>query len=82
MTMNLYRVTDANCEWCCFVFDTSRNHAKVWVSNHFDESYISLRCKTLKRGVNVPHPMLIDYYDSEGYDIVLNCGYCFATEEE
>ena len=80
--MNLYMVTDSNYEWCCFVFDTSRNRAKLWVSNHFDESYISLRCKTLRKGINLSQPMLIDDPASEGYNLVLECGYRFATEDE
>ena len=82
MKMNLYMVTDSNYEWCCFVFETSRNRAKLWVSKSFDESYISLRCKTLKKGINLSLPMLVDDVDSEGYDIVLECGYRFATEDE
>lgn len=82
MKMNLYMVTDSNYEWCCFVFDTSRNRAKLQVSKYFDESYISLRCKTLKKGINLSQPMLVDYPEAEGYDIVLDCGYHFATEDE
>ena len=80
--MNLYSVWDRNYEWCCFVFDTTRNRAKLRVAESFGEDYIDMRCKTLKKGVNVPYPMLVDCDDADGYDIVLQCGYHYATEEE
>lgn len=39
-----------------------------------------MRCKTLKKGVNVPVPMLVTHPDDNGYDIVKNCGYEYVTE--
>lgn len=82
MIMNLYRVTDANHEWCCFVFETSRYRAKVRVANYFDEHYLSLRCKTLEKKVAICCPMLVDDEEAEGYDIVLSYGYRYASIEE
>lgn len=80
--MNLYMVLDSNYDWCCFAFDTSRNRAKMRVAESFGVDYIEMRCKTLKKGVNVSVPMLVTYPDDEGYDIVLSCGYHYATDEE
>ena len=56
--MNLYMVLDSNYDWCCFAFDTSRNKAKLSVAREFGNEYTEMRCKTLKKGVNVPAPML------------------------
>ena len=80
--MNLYMVMDANYDWCCFAFDTSRERAKLRVAKEFDNEYIEMRCKTLKKGVNVPLPMLVTHPDDEGYDIVLQCGYQYDIYEE
>lgn len=80
--MNLYMVLDSNYDWCCFAFDTSRNRAKMRVAESFGIDYIDMRCKTLKKGINIPVPMLVTHPDDEGYDIVLNCGYHYATDEE
>ena len=80
--MNLYHVWDRHYEWCCFAFNTTRNRAKARVAELFDQEYIDMRCKTLKRGVNVPVPMVVDCDTDEGYDMVLKCGYRYATEEE
>ena len=75
-------VTDLECNWCCFVFDVSRKKAKLWVANYFDERYLSLRCKTLRKGINCPYPLIVDCETAEGYDLVLNCGYRFANEND
>lgn len=80
--MNLYMVLDSNYDWCCFAFDTSRNRAKKRVADEFYCDYIDMRCKTLKRDVNVPVSMLVTHPDDKGYDVVLSCGFHYATEEE
>lgn len=79
--MNLYMVLDANYDWCCFAFDITRNRAKKRVADEFSHEYIDMRCKTLKKGVNVPIPMLVTHPDDDGYDMVLKCGYHYAEEE-
>ena len=79
--VNLYMVLDANYDWCCFAFDTSRNKAKLSVAREFGNEYTEMRCKTLKKGVNVPSPMLVTHPDDNGYDIVKNCGYEYGTDE-
>ena len=68
--VNLYMVLDSNYDWCCFAFDTSRNKAKLSVAREFGNEYTEMRCKTLKKGVNVPVPMLVTHPDDKGYDIV------------
>ena len=78
--MNLYMVLDSNYDWCCFAFDTSRNMAKLSVARKFGNEYTEMRCKTLKKGVNVPFPMLVTHPDDNGYDIVKNCGYEYETD--
>lgn len=80
--MNLYSVSDCNYEWCCFVFDTSRNRAKMRVAKYFDMDYIDMRCKLCKRGVNISMPMIVDDETSDGYDVVLNCGYHYLSEDK
>ena len=80
--MNLYMVLDNNYDWCCFAFDTSRNKAKKKVADEFSCDYIDMRCKTLRKGVNVLIPMLVTHPNDNGYDMVLNCGYHYATEDE
>ena len=75
-------VLDSNYDWCCFAFDTSRNRAKKSVADEFYCDYIDMRCKTLKKGVNVPAPMLVTHPEDKGYDLVLNCGYHYALPEE
>ena len=80
--MNLYMVLDNNYDWCCFAFDTSRNRAKKSVADEFYCDYIDMRCKTLKKDVDISTPMLVTHPDDKGYDIVLSCGYHYATEEE
>ena len=79
--MNLYMVLDSNYDWCCFAFDTSRNKAKLSVAREFGSEYTAMRCKTLKKGVNVPAPMLVTHPDDNGYDIVKNCGYEYETDD-
>ena len=79
--MNLYMVLDANYDWCCFAFDTSRNRAKKRVANEFGCDYIDMRCKTLKKDVNVLIPMLVTHPNDNGYDIVLNYGFRYPEEE-
>lgn len=78
--MNLYMVLDNNYDWCCFAFDTSRNRAKKKVADEFYCDYIDMRCKTLKKDVDVFEPMLVTHPDDNGYDIVL--GYGFHYDEE
>ncbi len=80
--MNLYKVMDANYDWCCFVFETTRNRAKLRVAESLGQEYIDMRCKTLKKGVNVPRPMTVDDETAEGYDMVVQCGYGYSYEEE
>lgn len=80
--MNLYCVWDSNYDWCCFAFDSSRNRAKKLVADFFDMDYIEMRCKTLRKGVNVPFPTIVTCEDDFGYDCVKDCGFSFATEEE
>ena len=79
--MNLYMVLDNSYEWCCFVFDTSRNRAKKRVADEFYCEYIDMRCKTLKKGVNIPIPMLVTHPDDNGYDMVLNLGYQYEIPD-
>lgn len=79
--MNLYMVSDADYEWCCFAFDTSRNRAKMRVAEHFGMDYVDMRCKTLKMGVNVQVPMLVDCETDKGYDKVMECGFFYVDEE-
>lgn len=78
--MNLYMVLDNNYDWCCFAFDTSRNRAKKRVADEFFCEYIDMRCRTLRKGVNVPIPMLVTHLDDDGYDMVLRCGYQYEYE--
>ena len=82
MTTNLYLVCAADYEWCCFVFDVSRNKAKARGAEYFGEEYINMRCKTLVRGVNYPFSRVVDCETDEGYEMVQQCGYRFLTEEE
>ena len=79
--MNLYQVMDKNYEWGCFVFDVSRNRAKASVAEHLGEDYVDMRCKTLKKGVNVPMPTIVDSEDDEAYQMVLACGYKYYSDE-
>ena len=79
--MNLYSVSDNSCDWCCYIFETTRNKAKMRCAKHFFFDYIDARCKLLKRGVNVPEPMIVDDEDCPGYDVVLKCGYKFLQED-
>lgn len=58
--MNLYIVYDANYDWECFVFETTKNKAKKRVAEDFFMDYIDVRCKTLKKGVNFPYPKTIN----------------------
>jgi hypothetical protein len=51
------------------------------VAEEFGIDYIEMRCKTLKKGVNVPIPTLVTHPDDKGYDIVQNCGYSYGMEE-
>lgn len=80
--MNLYIVLDANYNWGCFVFEKTRNRAKAAVARHFDMDYTEMRCKTLKRAVNVDYPMIVDCETDQGYDMVLACGYHYMKDEE
>lgn len=80
--MNLYQVCDKSYEWVCYAFDVSRSRAKMSVAESFGFDYIDARCKTLKKGVNRPYPSIVDDDTSEGYDIVLECGYRYWAEEE
>lgn len=82
MTLNLYMVMDNNYDWCCFAFDTSRNKAKLSVAQEFGYEYTEMRCKTLKKGVNVPLPMLVTCPEDNGYDIVQNCGYEYGEDAD
>jgi len=82
VTLNLYIVMDANYEWGCFVFDASRNRAKMRVAYEFGADYIDMRCKTLARGVNMDFPMLVDCPEHEGYDLVERLGFHYGTDEE
>lgn len=82
MTLNLYMVQDSNYEWCCFVFDASRNKAKLSVAEHFGFDYIDMRCKTLKKGVNFPYAKIVDCEEEDGYDFVKQCGYEYVKEDD
>lgn len=82
MSLNLYMVLDSQYDWCCFAFDVSRNKAKMRVAEHFGCDYTEMRCKTLKKGVNVAIPMLVDHPDEKGYDLVKQCGYEYKEEED
>lgn len=79
--MNLYCIWNKDYEWCCFVFETTRNRAKHRGASYFGERYIDMRCQTLKKGVNMPTPHVVDDIDAPGYDMVLKLGYSFAEEE-
>lgn len=80
--MNLYIVTDANYDWGCFVFETTRNRAKLRVAKSLFQEYIDMRCITLKKGVNVPEPMVVDDENAEGYDMVLQCGCHYENADD
>lgn len=82
MTLNLYMVMDSQYDWCCFAFDISRNKAKLSVAQEFDYEYTEMRCKTLKKGINVSLPMLVTHPDDKGYDIVKACGFEYGKEED
>ena len=82
MTLNLYMVMDSNYDWCCYVFETSRNRAKLRVADEFDFNYLDMRCKTLKKGVNFPYAKLVEDKESKGYDIVKQCGYEYDELED
>lgn len=79
--MNLYSVCNKDYEWCCYVFETTRNKAKERGSGFLGERYIDTRCKTLNKGVNVPTPHVVKSTDDPGYEMVLKLGYSFAEEE-
>ena len=80
--LNLYMVLDSDYDWCCFAFDTSRNRAKLSVAQEFGYEYTDMRCKTLRKGVNVSLPMLVTHPEDKGYEIVQNCGYEFGKDED
>lgn len=82
MTYSLYQVGDSSYEWICYIFETTRNRAKARVAEYFDQDYVDMRCKTLKRGVNVDFPMIVDCPESKGYEIVQQFGYGYLTEDE
>ena len=82
MTTNLYMVMDIYYDWCCFAFDVSRNRAKMRVAEEFGIEYTKMRCKTLKKGVNVPVPKLVTCPDDNDYYIVQNCGYEYGKDED
>lgn len=78
--MNLYVVSPSNYEWDCYVFETTRGKARLRVARCFGIEYTDTRSKLLKRGVNVPEPMVVDDESSPGYDMVLKCGYHYEEE--
>ena len=78
----LYNAGYRNYDWCCFAFHVSRNRAKLRVAKEFGCEYTDMRCKTLKKGVNVLVPMLVTHPEDKGYDIVQNCGYSYGTDED
>jgi hypothetical protein len=80
--MNLYQVWDDEYERYCFVFDISRNRAKAMVAEHFGLEYISMRCKTLKKGVNFDFITIVESDKDEAYNVVLACGYRYYYDEE
>ena len=82
MTMNLYRVCDKHYEWSCFVFAPTRNRAKMLVADHFFENYIDMRCKTLKKGVNINYECVVDCEEDANYKLVQKCGFHYPTQEE
>jgi hypothetical protein len=51
--MNLYLVYPLKGDWGCYVFEESRNKAKMSLVNYFDnnETYIDFGCKTIQRDV-------------------------------
>ena len=82
MTLNLYMVQDADYDWCCFVFDVSRNKAKSSVAEYFGYEYTDMRCKTLKKSVNFPYPKIVDCESEEGYGYVKQLGYEYVKEDD
>ena len=80
--MNLYMVQDASYEWCCYCFDITRNKAKMRAASHFGLDFVDMRCKTLKKGVNVPEPTLVTHEEDEGYNMVRLCGYYFLGDTD
>lgn len=80
--MNLYSVGYYLSNWCVYVFAPTRNRAKAMVAELYGEEYIHMRCKTLRKGVNVAVPSVVDSEDDEAYKDVLKCGYRYMTEEE
>ena len=80
--MNLYMVLTSQYDWCCFAFDVSRNKAKIAVAQEFDCEYTEMRCKTLKKGVNILSPMLVTDDESEGYEIVKSLGYEYGEDAD
>lgn len=80
--MNLYQVSDKDYDWICYVFDVSRNRAKAMVAESFGIDYVDMRCKTLRKGVNIQTPTMVDDEQDEAYKTVLECGYRYCSEEE
>ena len=78
--MNLYQVFYSSYDWGCFVFDVSRNRAKMRVAHHFGFDYVDARCKTLKKGINLRLPMIVDSDMDEGYNLVLRLGFHYTDE--
>ena len=48
---------------------------------HHNGNKTEMRCKTLKKGVNIPFPMLVTHPDDKGYEIVKSCGYEYGSDD-
>ena len=81
--MNLYRVSDWTYDWCCYIFHTNRNKAKLAGAKEFDLDYTDMRCKTLAKNVKeISEPVVVYSEDHKDYPIVKKLGYKYNTPEE
>ena len=75
--MNLYKVSDASYAWCAFTFAVKANYAKLMVAHEFNEEYINLRCKTIKKDVG-GEPEVCDGNSER----LLECGAQYAEADD
>ena len=81
--MNLYLVYVGRFEWCCFVFTTSRNRAKMLVMQCFgtDDPYTDYRCITKQKDVGGTE-RVIDWQEDEEYYRVTELGFSYKEPED
>lgn len=80
--MNLYCVRDKDGEWQCFVFESCPARAKMRIVDLYGGEYINMRCRTLKKGVNIDAALIVDSTKHEYYPIVQELGFSFEREDE